>query len=207
MKRNFTLVQPRKSSRWHPLINLMLIGSGAFTLLARPNIIEMVRRGEIDSVFVLLGPALFALFLILFATMAIFSGRRGRQPISVAATFFGALLLAVIVPESLREYNTRRAPEVASYDFFKDFLNSEDARVRALLVISASCTTKNAKEWSHIVETGLRDKDPLVREAAKYALSDKIGHQLSSGDAGLESAKNLLEIWKPSDFVANKSIP
>jgi len=207
MRRNFSLAQPRRSSRWQQLINLMLIASGAFTLLARPNIIEMVRVGKINSLFVLLGPALFALFLVFFALMGIFSKRRNRQPISIATTFFGALLLAIIVPESLREYNARQSPRVASYEFFKDFLHSQDARVRALLIMSASCTAKSSEEWLDILESGLADKDPLVQEAAKHVISDKMGLHLGSGPQGLQSARNMLETWNSADFVAHKSIP
>lgn len=207
MRSSFTFAQPQKASIWRHLINLLLIASGAFTLLARPSIVELTRAEKLNSFFILLGPALFSFFLALFAISTFFASKRKRRPVSAITLVFGALLLTIMIPESIREYNARKTPKIASFAFFKDLQHSQDARIRALLVLSASCTTNSDEDWSKIINKGLGDADPLVQEAAKYAISQKIGQPIAADAEGLEHAKNMLETWNSKDFMANKNIP
>lgn len=179
MGNHLIFTSSKRQSVGRLLVSILLVVSGAFTLLSRPTLIEMARKEEIDSWLIFLGPGFFAFFLLLFTLMLFINRGRKIRTLSLVAIFFGSLLLAIIVPDSLREYRARNASTLHNFACLKDFLKSQDARIRALLVMSASCTTSNDKEWSHVVEKGLEDKDPLVREAAKYAIQHKSEHSMA----------------------------
>lgn len=207
MGRTFSLRVSRGSSRWYRFITIMFLASGATTLFARPAITEAVRQGRIDSLFVLLAPGLFAVFLTLFVITTGLFQKRLQPRMSLMAFFFGALLLAVIVPETMREYNTRLTSGVASSAFFQDMLRSKDARVRALLVMSASCTTNSTDEWSQIIQVGLSDRDPLVREAAKYALDNRNIHHIKNDNDSLNENRGIVNTWEQRNSVAEVGRP
>lgn len=180
-----------------PLLRLLLyfalLLTSTITLIARPYLIETIRDGQIDPMWILAGPILFTLFFITYMVDQI---RRGK--LAILSILFGLALMVFLFPTSFREYQARRTPTINTQAFFDTLLHSPDARIRTLVLMASSCQLNSNQDWAFFVEKGLSDSDPMVQEAAKQAISQKLGVQFSDDDAGLARAKNTLRDWSAS---------
>lgn len=204
MRHNFKLRSSKQHFWWRATLYLLLIASGALTLLARPYIIQLIRSGEADALWILIGPLSFALLLVVFTVDNFMRQRQGptKSGSSLIMPIFGILLLAILLPGSLREYKARNTPELSSFEFVESFLRYRDARVRALLMVSSSCIVPDPEKWRSLIDQGLKDPDPMVRQAAERALSNRLGIEIREHKNNDNDEKNVLKFWNHSKLVS-----
>ncbi len=155
---------------------ICLIATAGLTLVGGPYLMKLVREGSLAPIWILSAPILFGIFFLFFAMDEIFKTSKGNgayKPM-LAPLLFGVLLLAFLLPGRFREYEARKMPAVASYAFFKTLASSKDARVRALVMV-ATCALESPEEWMSLIRTGLADADPLVQDAARFAIRERAG--------------------------------
>ncbi len=189
------------------ILYFSLLTTSAITLLTRPYLLEQVRLGDLHPWWLLCGPILFAIFFVIYIIDEFYKANTSTQKSKVPflSLIFGFTILLFLLPSTFREYRTRKTPKITSPAFLKDLLSSKDARVRSLVMLASSCVLHDNNDWTNWIETGLSDKDPMVQEAAKFALEKRIGIHFPS-DVSIEDAKNMLENWNVSFFAEKKSL-
>ena len=185
-----------------------LVLSAAMTLLSRTYILPSVRDGAVSPIWVLVFPAVFAALFIIFVADEIALARSGRPKrlLSIVPYAFGAVLLTLLLPTHIQEYRARKAAPIQSVGFYDDLFGSRDARTRALVMTAATCAALPASQWYRLMDKGLSDGDPLVRQAAKRSVGDRTGNRFAEGALGVDHAKKVLKSWHESIFVAKKNI-
>lgn len=169
-----------------------LVLAAAYALLGQPRLVGAVRAGQWEPEWLLLAPFLFLVFTLLAVVDAVRGARRrgfvsGRSLLQVG---FALAVLAMLTPSTWYEYQSRKAPPGASEAMMEALSRSRDARVRALVVELAG-TRLRSPQMRRLVEKGLDDADPMVRDSALRTLAEAEGISLE-GEDGLEQARERL---------------
>ena len=189
------------------ILYFSLLLTSATTLLTRPYLLEQVRLGDLHPWWILCGPILFAIFFVFYIIDEIYKANSTtlKSKVPCLSLVFCFTILLFLLPSTFREYRTRNTPQITSPDFLDGLLSSKDARVRSLVMLASSCSLHDNQHWSTWIEAGLSDNDPMVQEAAKFALGKRFGIHFSS-DSSIEDARNMLKNWNASFFAEKKSL-
>jgi len=171
-----------------------IVAIAAATLISKPYLLTEIRLKHIESYWILVGPFIFSFLFLVFCVDEIFirGRKKDHHKIAFIPIAFGALLLVSLLPTSLQEYKTRESSPIGSFSFHNELFHSKDARVRALVVISSSCSLHSDKEWTNLMEKALADQDPLVRQAAIQQISLRFATDLTLDEEGRQQASSLL---------------
>lgn len=187
---------PRRGTAFGVALLASLLVSAAIALFGQPLVVAEVRAERLPAAALLVTPLVFSLVVVLAALDAWRAARRrgyfsGRALVQLA---FAAAFLGLLLPETLAEFRARTAPDFASADLLEQMIKSRDPRVRALVVENAGLRGSNDADVAHVLQLGLDDKEPRVREAARAAVEHRVGRELS-GPQGLETARATVRGW------------
>lgn len=161
---------------WRLVLQLCLIIAAAVMLLVRPHLVSAIRHNEVAAFWLLILPSLFLIiFLLLMAFDFFAKASSERAAIDYIQLAFGVFIIMQTFPPSLREYQVRRLPDVASIELIEKFAQNKDASLRALAILALSRHNLNNKNVGALIHRGLLDKDPLVQQAAKLVIEDNFG--------------------------------
>lgn len=179
------------------ILYFSLLLTSAIILLGRPYLVEQIRMENITPGWIIAGPILFGILFLIYIFDEINRKKSGstKPELPMRSFIFGLLILVFLLPSSLREYKTRQAAPINTLEFFKELLESKDARVRTLVMMSTTNQLKSKEQWAELIEIGLSDPDPMVQSAATIALEQRIGIQLGVGHS-VEEMKIILNDWK-----------
>jgi hypothetical protein len=171
---------------------VLLVLSAAAALLGQPRVVVAVREGSLAAEWLWVAPLMFTLFVLIAAVDASIVARRrhsfrGRNMLQVAAA---VAFVAFLLPQTAGEYRTRKAPAPTSPDMLDRLAKSRDARVRALVMELAGHRSP-PPSVAALLERGMDDKDPMVRESALAAIARHAG-----SDTSEEQARELLRQWR-----------
>jgi hypothetical protein len=188
------------------ILYFSLLITSAIALLTRPYLLVQVRLGDLHPWWLLCGPVLFAVFFAIYIIDEFYKSNASttKSKVPFLSLIFGFTILLFLLPSTFREYRTRKTPKITSPAFLEDLLSSKDARVRSLVMLSSSCISHDNEHWTTWLESGLLDKDPMVQDAAKFALEKRIGIHFPS-DASIEDVRNMLKNWNASFGAEKKS--
>lgn len=192
MNRYSRTYRHQTSSRWlRALLYILLLIVAAATLWSRPAVLAQVRAENWHPAFVLLGPALIALLLGIFALDELLWHKNAekRRVVAVIPMVFGALLLLILFPSSVQEYRVRQVSEQSATQLLNDLAKSTDARIRALVMLAAQTQELSPETWAQIMERGLSDPDPFVRRAATQSVRHKTGLNVGDDEQGLSDSR------------------
>jgi hypothetical protein len=175
-----------------PLL-LALVVSAAAALFVQPRVVAGGREGDLAPAVLLIAPIAFTVVIILTALDAWRAARRsgffpGRSVLLVAGA---AVFIGLLLPETLLEYRARTGPPAASAAHYEVLARSSDARVRALVMELAGLRPVPDAEVKPLLLHGLKDKDPLVSQAALLAVSRRAG----GAALDLGSAAGIVAGW------------
>lgn len=199
-------------ARARVLLHISLIATAALALVGRPYVLDAVSKGTLQPYWVLIGPAAFALLLLLYmldAGARILSKQQGKKKprFGFVPVLLGVFLVALLLPPSIREYGERKNfAGHQPHNYLTQLASSTDMRVRTLVMSAASCQNEWTPELVSVLERGLNDKEVSVRVSAKDAIAARIGSTFSPDEAGTEEAKAALKIWSDNFFMAKKSV-
>jgi hypothetical protein len=194
------------------ILHILLIATAAVALVGRPYVLDAVSKGVLEPYAVLIGPAAFAILLILFmldAGARVFSKQPGKKKprFGFAPVLLGMFLVALLLPSSIHEYKERtHAEDKKPRDYLLELANSKDLRVRTLVMSAASCQNEWTPELVTILERGLNDKEAPVQKSAKNAIAARLGLTFSPDETGTKEAKAALKAWSNNFFMAKKSV-
>lgn len=185
---------------------VLVLISAVFALLSRPYILHEVRNNTLEPFWILLGPAVFGFFFIsLLVTEVLYAQSLKFRSLPLFPFIVGGVFLVVLAPSSFREYQARQTRHQNTSQYLTEMLKSQDARVRALVMMATSCS-HGVDNWTPILSQGLSDNDPLVQEAAKQAIMQQTGAQFHEGPLGLQEARDTLKQLGGSLFLDKKSL-
>ena len=160
-----------------PALYLLLVGSAVLAFWAGG---EIAGRRMPDWAAAM-APALFGIFLAVFAVYRLALMRARRYP--AATGYFqiglGALVFVLLLPGTRRQLSERATSAApAADDDVGSLLGAGDPRVRALAAEVAG-TRAGGGRWALLLVDRLGDDDPRVRAASRAALA-----RLAGSDAG-----------------------
>lgn len=170
-----------------------LILAAAFALLGQPQVVSLVRAGEVRPEWLLLAPLLFFVFVVLTGVDALFVARR-RGFLNGRALFQVLLALgfvAFLAPQAYSEYRARKAPPTTSIELLEQLSLHKDARVRAVVIDLAGYRAEQ-RDLARLLLRAFDDRDPKVREAALQALQRRYG---ASAPIAPEDARAIARRW------------
>ena len=75
----------------------------------------------------------------------------------------------------------------------KSLLKSKDARIRALVLNAAICSDVSPNQLHQIIQQGLNDADPLVKEAAVKAVEKITGNHFDRDNTSTHVVQKSLD--------------
>jgi hypothetical protein len=147
-----------------PALYALLVLSALFTFWAGGDIAGKSLPPWTQQV----APALFAIFLIVFAIyrFALVRARRYPAATGLFQVGLGALIWVLLLPGSRQKI----APPPTPADDLQALLSSPDPRVRALAAETAGYRAEGSRYAAELIEH-MADADPWVREKARESLS------------------------------------
>lgn len=184
------------------ILSLVLIAASFFVLFGRPYIVEAVRNKALSSTWLLLPSVVFAIVFLVFLIdefqKTVSNHKRNfRKTMALALAF---VVFAWMLPGALREFNTRKQLSFNNPTFLTDRARSKDARTRALLMLALANPRIRTKELPTLLDKGLHDPDPMVREAAQMTLGDLLKIELPDGSLNEDRVNILIEQLKSKFF-------
>lgn len=170
-----------------------LILSAAFALLGQPQLVSLVRAGDIRPEWLLVAPVLFFVFVVLTGVDALFVARR-RGFLNGRALFQVLIALgfvAFLAPQAYAEYRARKAPPTTSIELLEQLSRHKDARVRAVVIDLAGYRAEQ-RDLARLLLRAFDDNDPKVREAALQAFQRRYG---ASAPVEREEAREIVQRW------------
>ena len=146
-----------------PALYALLVLSALFTFWAGGDIAGKALPQWTQKV----APAIFAVFLIVFAVYRFALVRAKRYPAATGLfqVGLGALIWVLLLPGSRQKF----APPAAPDDDLPALIASPDARVRALAAETAGYRAEGSRYAAELIDR-LGDSDPRVREKARESL-------------------------------------
>src|SRR5690606_4656802 len=118
---------------------LGLVIVSVFIMFSRPYLLKLVRNQEVSPEWLLIGPCMFAILFLVFLGFEFYIKRSSAFTVSdYIHIFFGFLIIALIFPSSILEYQVRKTPHPLSIELIENSLKSKDARMRALAILASS---------------------------------------------------------------------
>lgn len=189
-------------------IRFGLICSAIALLLARPYLIHAIRAHELIAEWLLVGPFIFLAFFLLDLAFELFGQKtRPMAILDYVRVVFGVVVIALIFPSSLREYQVRQFSDPMALELIENFLEHKDARIRALAILASSRHKFGDKNLGALIHKGLLDKDPLVQQAAKLVIEDNFGIRLRNGAEGIHQAQSFIQNVDSSALLMRKGSP
>jgi len=172
------------------VIYILFTFVAAATFIGRSLLLAQVRSGGVDPIWIWAPLVLLLLLLGLLALDALWHKKSSLYPIVI-----GVFLISLLLPPSLREFQIRKVPKLASENFFEELFESKDARIRTLVILALE-NTLATQEQLPILEKGLNDKDPKVKEACIFVIEKHAGTHLSDNlETATLKAKEILKTW------------
>jgi hypothetical protein len=169
----------------------LLLLAAVVTFTGLPALEEAVRQGRQRPAALMVAPALFALFIVLFATYRFVLVRARRYHAGKAFVQVGlmALALTLLLPGSLERYHALVGARPVELE---RALSSPDPDARAMAAELVRHRERSVA-LSHVprLVALLDDRSPEVRRQARESLT-----ALAGGDQGAESPERWRDYWR-----------
>lgn len=177
------------------LLYLLLLGSAVATIAGVPTLEEAVREGRRPPAFIMIGPALLAVFVVLFAVYRFALVRAGRYHAGKAFVQVGFMLavLALLLPGSVERYRAAGAGRARPVDLTRQ-LGSPDPEARAMAAeLVRHRDPPDAMRYVPRLLALLDDPAPEVRRQARSSLVVLAGED--AGGEGVDAPARWRAFW------------